>query len=142
MKRVASGLCLTKINGVSTRTDGADGCLERRYDFFYKNGVPRWRGTGYYYSRFRPGLGVRRQSFFFYANILICAAQTVLVFLAVLSTGLHYVIQRINYKRDLARIEYIISQAKQAAWGPKLLPAGGRRKVGFLCHFRQMSYSQ
>lgn len=29
-----------------------------RYDFFYKNGVPRWRGTGYYYSRFRPGLGV------------------------------------------------------------------------------------
>jgi hypothetical protein len=29
-----------------------------RYDFFYKNGVPTWRGTGYYYSRFRPGLGV------------------------------------------------------------------------------------
>ena len=28
------------------------------YDFFYKNGVPRWRGTGYYYARFRPGLGV------------------------------------------------------------------------------------
>lgn len=28
------------------------------YDFFYKNGVPKWRGTGYYYSRFRPGLGV------------------------------------------------------------------------------------
>lgn len=30
----------------------------RSYDFFYKNGVPKWRGTGYYYSRFRPGLGV------------------------------------------------------------------------------------
>jgi curved DNA-binding protein CbpA len=30
----------------------------QRYDFFYKNGVPKWRGTGYYYSRFRPGLGV------------------------------------------------------------------------------------
>lgn len=30
-----------------------------RYDFFYKNGVPKWRGTGYYYSRFRPGVGVR-----------------------------------------------------------------------------------
>lgn len=46
----------------------------KRYDFFYKNGVPKWRGTslqrilatradsfytgtGYYYSRFRPGLG-------------------------------------------------------------------------------------
>ena len=31
-----------------------------RYDFFYKNGVPKWRGTGYYYSRFRPGLGVSK----------------------------------------------------------------------------------
>jgi hypothetical protein len=29
-----------------------------RYDFFYKNGVPKWRGSGYYYARFRPGLGV------------------------------------------------------------------------------------
>jgi len=82
-----------------------------RYDFFYKNGVPRWRGTGYYYARFRPGLG------------------TVLVFLTLLSTGLHYVIQRLNYKRDLARVEHILSQAKQAAWGPKMVPTGGRRKV-------------
>jgi len=53
----------------------------------------------------------------------------VLVFLTVLSTGLHYVIQRMNYKRDLARVEHIISQAKQAAWGPKMLPVGSRRKV-------------
>jgi DnaJ family protein C protein 1 len=30
----------------------------KRYDFFYKNGVPKWRGTGYYYARFRPGVGV------------------------------------------------------------------------------------
>lgn len=82
-----------------------------RYDFFYKNGVPRWRGTGYYYSRFRPGLG------------------TVLAFLVVLSTGLHYVVQRMNYKRDLARIEYILSQAKLAAWGPKMIPTGSQRKV-------------
>lgn len=29
-----------------------------RYDHFYKNGVPRWRGTGYYYSRWRPGMTV------------------------------------------------------------------------------------
>lgn len=36
---------------------GSNDCCS--YDFFYKNGVPRWRGTGYYYSRFRPGLGVR-----------------------------------------------------------------------------------
>ncbi|KAI0005026.1 DnaJ-domain-containing protein [Russula compacta] len=82
-----------------------------RYDFFYKNGVPRWRGTGYYYSRFRPGIG------------------TVLVFLTVLSTGLHYVIQRMNYKRDLERIEQILGQAKLAAWGPKMIPVGSRRKI-------------
>jgi len=82
-----------------------------RYDFFYKNGVPRWRGTGYYYSRFRPGL------------------VTVLGFLIVLSTGLHYIVQRMNYKRDLARIEHILKQAKLAAWGPKMIPSGGRRKV-------------
>ncbi|CAJ0832926.1 15342_t:CDS:2 [Entrophospora sp. SA101] len=28
-----------------------------RYNFFLKNGVPKWRGTGYYYNRHRPGLG-------------------------------------------------------------------------------------
>jgi len=82
-----------------------------RYDFFYKNGVPRWRGTGYYYARFRPGLG------------------TVLVFLTMLTTGLHYIVQRMNYRRDLARIEHILKQAKLAAWGPKMIPAGTRKKV-------------
>jgi len=82
-----------------------------RYDFFYKNGVPRWRGTGYYYARFRPGLG------------------TVLVFLTGLTTGLHYVVQRMNYRRDLARIDHILERAKLAAWGPKMIPAGTRKKV-------------
>jgi hypothetical protein len=28
-----------------------------RYDHFLNNGFRVWRGTGYYYSRFRPGLG-------------------------------------------------------------------------------------
>lgn len=41
------------------------------YDFFYKNGVPKWRGTGYYYSRFRPGLGVRNVFFSFKLYVLI-----------------------------------------------------------------------
>jgi len=82
-----------------------------RYDFFYKNGVPRWRGTGYYYSRFRPGLG------------------TVLTFLTVLTTGLHYIVQHMNFKRDLNRVERILEQAKLAAWGPKMIPSGSRRKV-------------
>ncbi len=52
-----------------------------------------------------------------------------LVFLVVLSTGLHYVVQRMNYKGDLARVEHILSQAKLAAWGPKMIPVGNRRKV-------------
>ncbi|KAF9534238.1 hypothetical protein CPB83DRAFT_843909 [Crepidotus variabilis] len=82
-----------------------------RYDFFYKNGVPVWRGTGYYYSRFRPGVG------------------TVLVFLTLLTSGLQYLVQNINYKKDLKRIEVIIQRARSAAWGPKLVPITGTRKV-------------
>jgi hypothetical protein len=45
-----------------------------RYDFFLKNGVPKWRGTGYYYKRYRPGLG------------------TVLMGLLALVSFLHYII--------------------------------------------------
>ncbi|KAJ3529210.1 hypothetical protein NM688_g7883 [Phlebia brevispora] len=83
----------------------------KRYDFFYKNGVPRWRGTGYYYSRFRPGLG------------------TVFIFLTIVTSGLQYVVHRMNYKRDLARIEEVTSQARSAAWGNRLTPVEGQRKV-------------
>ncbi|KAF9446947.1 DnaJ-domain-containing protein [Macrolepiota fuliginosa MF-IS2] len=83
----------------------------KRYDFFYKNGVPKWRGTGYYYSRFRPGLG------------------TVLVFLIFFTSALQLVIQKMNYKKDLARIDLITSRARHAAWGPKMIPIPGQRKV-------------
>ncbi|KAF8974481.1 DnaJ domain-containing protein [Flammula alnicola] len=83
----------------------------KRYDFFYKNGVPKWRGTGYYYSRFRPGLG------------------SVFGFLGFFTSGVQFVIQKINYRRDLERIELIVSKAKSAAWGPKMIPVRGKRKV-------------
>ncbi|KAJ6539429.1 DnaJ domain-containing protein [Mycena capillaripes] len=82
-----------------------------RYDFFYKNGVPTWRGTGYYYSRFRPGLG------------------SVFVFLILVTSGFHYIVQHINYRNDLQRIERFIKEAQLAAWGPKLIPIEGQRKV-------------
>ncbi|RDX55593.1 DnaJ-domain-containing protein [Lentinus brumalis] len=88
-----------------------DPAKRERYDFFYKNGVPVWRGTGYYYSRFRPGLG------------------TVIVFLVLISSGIQYLVQKMNYNRDLKRIEWIIGQARQAAWGTKLTPVQGQRKV-------------
>ncbi|EEB90439.1 hypothetical protein MPER_11353 [Moniliophthora perniciosa FA553] len=78
--------------------------------FFYKNGVPKWRGTGYYYSRFRPGLG------------------TVILFLIALTSGLQYLVQRMNYKRDLARIESVTREARLAAWGAKMVPIEGQRK--------------
>lgn len=83
----------------------------QRYDFFFKNGVPKWRGTGYYYSRFRPGLG------------------TVFVFLIMLTSLLQYVIQGMNYKSDSKRLQHIIKQARLAAWGPKLVPLTSQRKV-------------
>jgi len=38
-------------------------------------------------------------------------------------------VQRINHKKDLARIELILVRARKAAWGPKLIPTGGQRKV-------------
>jgi len=83
----------------------------KRYDFFFKNGVPKWRGTGYYYSRFRPGVG------------------TVSTFLVLLTTGLQYMVQRLNYAKDLERIERIRQDAKTAAWGNRLVPPEGQKKV-------------
>jgi len=83
----------------------------KRYDFFYRNGVPKWRGTGYYYARFRPGVG------------------TVLVFLALLTSSLQFMVQKMNYNRDLKRVESIIREAKRAAWGNSPVPGVGQKKV-------------
>ncbi|KAJ7713756.1 DnaJ domain-containing protein [Mycena maculata] len=82
-----------------------------RYDFFYKNGVPTWRGTGYYYSRFRPGLG------------------SVFVFLVLVTSGFHYIVQHLNYRSDLERVNRFVKEAQLVAWGPKLVPIEGQRKV-------------
>jgi DnaJ homolog subfamily C member 1 len=38
-------------------------------------------------------------------------------------------VQRMNYTRDLQRIEKIRGEARSAAWGPKLVPSEGQRKV-------------
>jgi len=34
-----------------------------------------------------------------------------------------------NYKRDLKRIQRLTENAKLAAWGPKMIPLEGRKKV-------------
>ena len=64
-----------------------------------------------------------REGFFF---------QFVFVFLILLTSGLQYLVQSINYKRDLKRIERIVGKAKAAAWGPKMIPIDGKRKVRYL----------
>ena len=71
-----------------------------RYDFFLANGFPKWRGTGYYYARFRPGLG------------------TVLVGLFVLGGGgAHYAALYLSWKRQREFVERYIRHARRAAWG-------------------------
>lgn len=74
-----------------------------RYDFFLENGFPKWRGTGYYYARFRPGLG------------------TVLVGLFVLAGGgAHYVALYVSWKRQREFVERYIRHAKRTAWGDEV----------------------
>jgi hypothetical protein len=71
-----------------------------RYDHFLDNGFPKWRGTGYYYARFRPGLG------------------SVLLGLFVFTGGLaHYVVLILGYKRQRDFVDRYIRQARKLAWG-------------------------
>ncbi len=71
-----------------------------RYDYFLSNGFPAWRGTGYYYERFRPGLG------------------TVLVGLCVFfGGGVHYAALYLGWKRQREFVERYIKHARKMAWG-------------------------
>lgn len=78
-----------------------------RYDHFVSNGFPTWKGTNYYYDRYRPGLG------------------TVMfgVFLA-LGGGAHYIALYMGWKRQREFVERYIKFARHAAWGDNLgIPA-------------------
>ncbi|EXJ95983.1 hypothetical protein A1O1_01109 [Capronia coronata CBS 617.96] len=71
-----------------------------RYDFFLQHGFPSWRGTGYYYSRYRPGLG------------------TVLFGLFLVGGGgAHYLALVTGYKRQREFMERYIKHARKTAWG-------------------------
>ncbi|KAI4171274.1 MAG: hypothetical protein LQ343_004351 [Gyalolechia ehrenbergii] len=71
-----------------------------RYDYFLANGFPRWRGTGYYYARFRPGLG------------------SVLAGLFVVGGGFaHYGALYLSWRRQTEFVERYVRQARRAAWG-------------------------
>jgi hypothetical protein len=71
-----------------------------RYDYFLAHGFPKWRGTGYYYARFRPGLG----------SVLVG------LFLA-LGGGAHYGALVLGWKRQRDFIDRYIRQARRTAWG-------------------------
>lgn len=76
------------------------GSGRERYDHFLSNGFPTWKGTGYYYARFRPGLG------------------SVLVGLFVIGGGLvHYAAMYLSWKRQRGFVERYIRHARRAAWG-------------------------
>ncbi|PTB81603.1 hypothetical protein M440DRAFT_1387988 [Trichoderma longibrachiatum ATCC 18648] len=71
-----------------------------RYDHFLANGFPLWKGTDYYYNRYRPGLG------------------TVLVGVFMMGGGaIHYLALYMSWKRQREFVERYVRFARNAAWG-------------------------
>lgn len=86
-------------------------------------------GTGYYFSRYRPGVGVRINSLSPNACTHRACPQTVLIFLALLTSLLQNVVHRLNHKREVERVQKFMLLARKAAWGPKLVKNDAPRKV-------------
>ncbi|CAO1639123.1 unnamed protein product [Sympodiomycopsis kandeliae] len=72
-----------------------------RYDHFLTTGFPKWRGTGYFYERFRPGLG------------------SVVIGLVIFTSLIELLVRKLNYTRDQLRLATIRRNAFYQAWGPK-----------------------
>ncbi|KAF9156993.1 hypothetical protein BG015_008496 [Linnemannia schmuckeri] len=66
-----------------------------RYNFFLKNGVPRWRGSAYLYRRHRPGF------------------KSVVVFLFILASGFQYLARYVGYVQERKRMSGMIEQYKE-----------------------------
>jgi hypothetical protein len=77
-----------------------DGPSRDRYDHFLKNGFPVWKGTGYYYNRYRPGLGTVVVGLFVFAG-----------------GGIHYLALYLGWRRQREFIERYIKFARETAWG-------------------------
>lgn len=71
-----------------------------RYDYFLTNGFPTWKGTEYYYNRYRPGLGTAIFGVFLVAG-----------------GGAHYLALYMSWKRQREFVERYITFARRAAWG-------------------------
>ena len=78
-----------------------------RYDHFLSNGFPVWKGTEYYYNRYRPGLG----------TVLFGC-------LIVGGGGFHYLALYMSWKRQREFVERYIKFARHAAWGDNLAIPG------------------
>ncbi len=79
------------------------GAGRERYDHFLNNGFPKWKGTGYYYARLRPGLG------------------SVLIGLLVIGGGAaHYAAMYLSWKRQQEFVGRYIRHARRAAWGDEI----------------------
>jgi curved DNA-binding protein CbpA len=78
-----------------------------RYDWFLDHGFPTWRGTDYYFERYRPGAG------------------TVLVGLFLFMGGLaHYGALILSWQRQRQFVENTIKQARKLAYGNSMVVPG------------------
>ncbi|OAA73996.1 DnaJ domain protein [Cordyceps fumosorosea ARSEF 2679] len=71
-----------------------------RYDHFLANGFPLWKGTDYYYNRYRPGLGTAITGFLLFAG-----------------GAVHYLILYMNWKRQKEFVGRYVKFARNTAWG-------------------------
>ncbi|ORY11245.1 hypothetical protein BCR34DRAFT_588062 [Clohesyomyces aquaticus] len=90
----------TRYQRLTVIADVLKGPERERYDHFLKNGFPKWKGTGYYYARFRPGLG-----------------SVVLGLLVVCGGGMHYFALVMSWRRRREFAERYIRHARKTAWG-------------------------
>lgn len=79
------------------------GSGRERYDHFLSNGFPKWKGTGYYYARFRPGLGSVLAGLFIFVG-----------------GGGHWLALYMSWKRQQDFVGRYIKFARHAAWGDNL----------------------
>lgn len=79
------------------------GSGRERYDHFLSNGFPKWKGTGYYYARFRPGLGSVLVGLFIFVG-----------------GGGHWLALYMSWKRQQEFVGRYIKFARHAAWGDNL----------------------
>lgn len=72
-----------------------------RYDHFLKSGFPKWRQNGYFYERYRPGLG------------------SVVVGIVLFSMAVEVGISKLTSGQERKKIEKLKMSARLVAWGPR-----------------------